>query len=96
MSFKPLNDRVVLKPEDDGGDVTAGGVVIPDTGKEKPQQGVVVAVGPGRQTDEGGVIAPSVKAGQVVVYSKYAGTEVKQEGQEFVIVRESDILAIVE
>ena len=95
MKFNPLSDRVVLLPEDDGTDVTAGGVVIPDTGKEKPQQGKVVAVGPGRTTDEGKTIAPAVSVGDLVVYSKYAGTEVKQDGQEYVIVRESDVLAVL-
>lgn len=88
----PLGDRVAVKPivrEE----VTKGGIVLPDTVKEKPQEGEVVAVGPGRLTDEGKRIAMDVKVGDHVIYAKYAGTEIKEEDVELVVLRESDILA---
>ncbi|NQU96818.1 MAG: co-chaperone GroES [Chloroflexi bacterium] len=95
MSLKPLGDRVVIEPSEDETDKSSGGIYIPDTAKEKPQKGTVVAAGPGRTTDEGKTIALSVKVGDTVVYSKYAGTEYKDDGTEYLIVRESDILAVV-
>jgi chaperonin GroES len=95
LKLKPLADRVVIEPSDDAATTSPGGIIIPDTAKEKPQQGKVVAVGPGRTTDEGTVIKPEVKKGDVVVYSKYAGTEFKEGGTEYLIVREGDILAVV-
>lgn len=90
--FQPLGDRVVIKPLEKE-EVTKGGLVLPDTAKEKPQEGEVVAVGPGRVGDDGKRISMEVKAGDKVVYSKYAGTEFKEDDDEYLIVRESDILA---
>lgn len=95
VNFKPLSDRVVLEQVEDSVSTTTGGVFIPDNAKDKPQEAKVVAVGPGRVTDDGTRIDITVKIGDVVVYSKYSGTEVKKDGTEYVIVRESDILAIV-
>jgi len=95
LSLRPLGDRVVIEPSEDETDKSSGGIYIPDTAKEKPQKGTVVAAGPGRTTDEGKTIALSVKIGDTVVYSKYAGTEYKDDGTEYLIVRESDILAVV-
>ena len=95
LSLKPLGDRVVIEPSEDETERSSGGIYIPDTAKEKPQTGKVVAAGPGRTTDEGKTIALAVKVGDTVVYSKYAGTEYTDEGTEYLIVRESDILAIV-
>ncbi|MFZ7125158.1 MAG: co-chaperone GroES [Desulfobacterales bacterium] len=95
MKFNPLNDRVlVLRIEED--QKTPGGIIIPDTAKEKPQEGKVVAVGPGKVTDEGKRLAMDVKAGERVLFSKYSGTEIKIDGVEHLVMRESDILAIIE
>jgi chaperonin GroES len=96
LKLKPLGDRVIIEPSDSETSTTPGGIIIPDTAKEKPQQGAVVAAGPGRTTDDGNVIAITVKTGQTVVYSKYAGTEYTENGTDYLIVRESDILAIVD
>jgi len=90
--IKPLGDRVVIKPIPKE-EVSKGGIVLPDTAKEKPQEGEVIAVGPGRLTDDGKRIAMEVEVGDKVIYSKYAGTEFKLDDQELVIMRESDILA---
>lgn len=90
--FTPLGDRVVLKPLERE-ERTKSGIVLPDTAKEKPQEGEVIAVGPGRVTDEGKRIPLELKVGDRVIYSKYAGTEYKNGDQEYLIVRESDILA---
>jgi chaperonin GroES len=95
LKLKPLGDRVIIEPSEDQSDTSPGGIIIPDTAKEKPQQGKVVAVGPGRTTDEGKLIDMPIKNGDSVIYSKYAGTEYNEEGTEYLIVRESDILAIV-
>ena len=95
LKLKPLGDRVIIEPSDSEASTSPGGIIIPDTAKEKPQQGAVVAAGPGRTTDEGNVIDLTVKTGQTVVYSKYAGTEYTENGTDYLIVRESDILAIV-
>ena len=95
LKLKPLGDRVIIDPLLDEAEKSAGGIYIPDTAKEKPQKGKVVAAGPGRTTDEGKVLPMPVKAGDTVIYSKYAGTEYKQDGKEFLIVREADVLAIV-
>jgi chaperonin GroES len=86
---------VIVEPAEDSAETSAGGIIIPDTAKEKPQKGKVVAAGPGRTTDEGKTIPLSVKVGDKVVYSKYAGTEYKDGATEYLIVRESDILAVV-
>lgn len=95
MPLKPLADRVVLKPIE-AEEKTKGGIVLPDTAKDKPQEGEVIAVGPGRILDNGTKLAPEVKVGDRVIYSKYSGTEVKVDGEEYLIIRESDILAIKE
>ena len=91
-TFQPLGDRVVIRPLEKD-EVTRSGLVIPDTAKEKPQEGEIIAVGPGRLSDEGKRIAMEVKVGDKVVYSKYAGTEWKEDDDEYLIVREADILA---
>ncbi len=90
--LEPLGDRVVIRPTKRE-EVSKGGIVIPDTAKEKPQEGEVVAVGPGKMTDEGKRIAMDVKVRDIVVYARYAGTELKIDEEELVVVRESDILA---
>ena len=90
--LEPLGDRVVIKPIARE-EKTKSGIVLPDTAKEKPQEGKVIAVGPGRLTDEGKRIALDVKVGDSVIYARYAGTEFKLEDEELVILRESDILA---
>lgn len=94
INLKPLGDRVVLKPSPKE-EVTKSGLVIPDTAKEKPQEGTVLAVGPGRLDEQGKRLPMDVKVGDKVLYAKYAGTEVKIEGEEYLILKESDILAIV-
>jgi chaperonin GroES len=93
ITMKPLADRVVVEPME--GEKMKGGIIIPDTAKEKPQQGKVVAAGPGRVGDSGERIAPEVKKGDVVLYGKYAGTEVTVDHKDYLILRESDILAIL-
>ena len=95
LNLKPLGDRVIIEPSDDEASTSPGGIIIPDTAKEKPQQGSVVAAGPGRTTDDGTVVEMPVKIGEEVIYSKYAGTEYSEGGTDYLIVRESDILAIV-
>jgi chaperonin GroES len=95
LNLRPLGDRVVLKPLERE-EVTKSGIVLPDTAKEKPQQGEVLAVGPGRVLDTGERIHPDVKQGDKVLFAKYSGTEFKLEQDELLILRESDILAIVE
>ncbi|NLL49443.1 MAG: co-chaperone GroES [Firmicutes bacterium] len=94
MNIKPLGDRVVLKVLE-AEEKTASGIVLPDTAKEKPQQGKVLAVGPGRYGEDGKLMPMSVKEGDTVLYAKYAGTEVKYGGEELLILKESDLLAIV-
>jgi chaperonin GroES len=94
MKIKPLSDRVVIKPAP-ADEKVQGGIIIPDTAKEKPQKGKIVAIGPGKVTDAGQTIAPSVKVGDTVLYGKYSGTEVTIDGEEYLIVRESDILAVI-
>ena len=91
-SLKPLADRVVVQPIDRER-VSKGGIVIPDTAKEKPQEGKVIAVGEGRLSDDGKRLPMDVKVGDIVIYAKYGGTEIKIEDEEFMILRESDILA---
>ena len=95
MKFRPLHDRVLIKRlEEDT--KTAGGIIIPDTAKEKPSQGVVEAIGPGVRSDDGKIIALDVKVGDKVLFGKWSGTEVKVDGEERIIMKESDILGIVE
>lgn len=95
MAIKPLADRVLIEAAPDK-EEKIGSIFIPDTAKEKPNVGVVVAAGPGKVTDDGKTVPLQVKAGQKVLYGKYSGTEIKENGKEYLIVRESDILAIVE
>ena len=95
LKLKPLGDRIIIEPSEDDDATSAGGIIIPDTAKEKPQKGKVVAAGSWRVNDDGKTIPLSVKNGDEVVYSKYAGTEYSENGKEYLIVRESDILAIV-
>ncbi len=94
MQLKPLGDRVVVKPKDEGDQMTASGLVIPDTAKEKPQLGDVLAVGPGEYQD-GSRVPLDIEVGDVVVYSKYGGTEVKFEGEEYLILSGRDVLAVI-
>jgi chaperonin GroES len=90
--LQPMADRVVIKPLPKE-EVTKGGIVLPDTAKEKPIEGKVIAVGPGGMSDDGKRIPMEVKVGDVVLYAKYAGTEIKEDGEDLIILRESDILA---
>ncbi len=94
MKLKPLADRVVIKPAA-AEEKTKGGIILPDTAKEKPVIGEVVAVGPGKVADDGKKVSPEVKVGDKVLYGKYSGTEVTVEGEDYLIMRESDIFAIV-
>lgn len=94
MKIKPLHDRILLK-RSEGEEKTKGGIIIPDTAKEKPQEGEVVAVGPGKTLEDGSIREMQVSKGDKVLYSKYSGTEIKLDGQEHLIVREDDILAII-
>jgi len=91
---QPLADRLVIRANERE-EMTISGIVLPDTAKEKPQEGTIIAVGPGRLNEKGDRVKPEVKTGDVVLYAKYAGTEVKIEGEELLILKESDILAIV-
>ena len=94
MNIKPLSDRVVIKAQD-AEEKTASGIILPDTAKEKPQKGKIVAVGPGKVNDAGNLVKLSVKKGDKVLYGKYSGTEISHDGDDLLIMRESDILAIV-
>jgi len=95
MNFKPLHDRVLVR-RIEGEEKTSGGLIIPDTAKEKPQEGEVIAVGEGARKDNGELIAPAVKAGDRILFGKWSGTEVKIDGEDLLIMKESDILGIVE
>ncbi len=92
LKMEPLADRVVIRPTEKE-EVTKGGIILPDTVKEKPQEGQVVAVGPGKLADDGKRVKLEVKVGDSVIYAKYAGTEIKVDDEELIVVRESDILA---
>jgi len=94
MKIKPLSDRVVVKPSE-AEEKTASGIIIPDTAKEKPMQGEIVAAGKGRTTDDGKFIAMELKVGDKVLYGKYSGTEVTVDGIDYLIMRESDVYAII-
>ena len=94
MKIKPLSDRVVIKPSP-AEEKTKGGIILPDTAKEKPVIGEVVAVGPGRKAEDGKLVPMELKVGDKVLYGKYSGTEVTIDGQEYLIMRESDIFAVV-
>ncbi len=95
MKFRPLHDRVLLKRVDQE-EKTAGGIIIPDTAQEKPMEGEVVATGPGARGDDGKLHALDVKAGDRVLFGKWSGTEVKIDGQEYLILKESDIMGVIE
>jgi chaperonin GroES len=95
MSFRPLHDRVVVRRLDSE-EKTKGGIIIPDTAKEKPSEGVIVSVGPGARDDQGKVTALDVKAGDRVLFGKWSGTEVKVDGEDLLIMKESDIMGIIE
>lgn len=95
INLKPLGSRVVVEPSEQE-EITAGGIVLPETAKEKPQRGTVLAVGPGDRDDNGKYIAMDVKVNDVVLFAKYSGTEIKVDGKKLLILRESDLLAIVE
>jgi chaperonin GroES len=95
MKIRPLNDRILVKRLEEEGK-TAGGIIIPDSAKEKPAEGEIVAVGPGKMNDKGERTAMDVKPGERVLFSKYGGTDVKIEGDDYLIMREDDILGVVE
>lgn len=95
MSFRPLHDRVVVRRLD-GEEKTKGGIIIPDTAKEKPSEGVIVSVGPGARDDSGKVTPLDVKAGDRVLFGKWSGTEVKIDGDDLLIMKESDIMGVIE
>ena len=94
LKLKPLEDRVVVEPKQ-AEDKTASGIILPDTAQEKPQEATIVAVGPGKASDSGNIVKMTVKVGDKVLYGKYSGTEVTYDGIEYLIMRESDILAIL-
>ena len=95
MKIRPLQDRIIVKRVE-GEEKTKGGIIIPDSAKEKPQEGKIIAVGPGKVADDGKTIAMSVKEGDLVLFGRYAGTEIKIDGEEHLIMREDDILGIIE
>jgi chaperonin GroES len=94
MNFRPLHDRVLVQPLD-GEEKTAGGIIIPDTAKEKPSEGKIIAVGPGAKTEDGKILPMEVKVGDPVLFGKWSGTEVKIDGVEYSIMKESDIMGIM-
>ena len=96
MGLRPLHDRILVKRLDETAEQSVGGIIIPDTAKEKPQQAEVLACGNGRVTDDGTVQPMDVKAGDKVVFSKYAWTEVKMDGDELLVIREDDVLGVLE
>jgi chaperonin GroES len=95
MKIRPLNDRVLIKRLEEE-EKTKGGIIIPDTAKEKPAEGKVIAVGPGKRNDKGEIAPLQVKAGDRVLFSKYGGTDIRLEGEDYLIMREDDILGVVE
>lgn len=97
VNIRPLEDRVIVTIDEDAEETTASGIVIPDTAKEKPQEGTIIAVGPGKRSEQTGEIVPiDVEVGDTVLFSKYGGTEVKVGGEEYLILSARDILAVVE
>ncbi len=94
MNVKPLADRLILRPAE-AEEMTKGGIILPDTAKEKPQQGEILAVGPGKVSDNGTLVEMSLKTGDKVLYGKYSGTEILVDGEDVLIMRESDILAVL-
>jgi len=95
MNFRPLHDRILIKRIEEK-ETAKGGIIIPETAKEKPQEGKVVAVGKGKMTEQGKLLTPDVKAGDKILFGKYSGSEVKIEGEEHLILREDDILGVLE
>ena len=95
MSIRPLQDRIIVERLEEE-TTTAGGLIIPDTAKEKPQQGQVIAVGKGKKTEDGKVLPLDVKVGDKVLFGKYAGTDIKMDGKEYLMMREDDILGVIE
>ena len=95
MPFRPLHDRIVVRRVESE-EKTAGGIIIPDTAKEKPQEGEVIAVGPGARNDKGEIQAPDVKVGDRVLFGKWSGTEVKIDGEDVLIMKESDVMGVLE
>jgi chaperonin GroES len=95
MKFRPLHDRVVVR-RIESDERTAGGIIIPDTAKEKPQEGEVIAVGPGARDDSGKLIPLDLKAGDRILFGKWSGTEVKIDGQDYLIMKESDVMGVIE
>ena len=96
MKIRPLQDRVMVKRLENGVEKTKGGIIIPDTAKEKPEQGKIVAVGKGRVNDDGKLMPVGVKVGDTILFGKYSGSEIKLDGEEHLIMREEDILGVVE
>ena len=94
MKIRPLQDRIIVKRME-GEEKTKGGIIIPDSAKEKPMEGKVIAVGPGKLNEKGTRVAPEVKAGDLILFGKYAGTEIKIDGEEHLILREDDIMGII-
>jgi chaperonin GroES len=94
MKIKPLQDRILVERVEE--EEKVGGIIIPDTAKEKPQKGKIIEVGPGRKDDSGKVIPLEIKSGDVVLFNKYAGTEIKIEGKEYLLMREDDVMALVD
>jgi chaperonin GroES len=94
MAFRPLHERVVVRRVDSE-EKSAGGIIIPDTAKEKPSEGVIVSVGPGARDDSGKIVAPDVKEGDRILFGKWSGTEVKLNGQDLLIMKESDIMGVI-
>jgi chaperonin GroES len=95
MNIRPLHDRLVVKRVDEQDEKTAGGLIIPDTAKEKPQQGEVVAVGKGKRGDDGKLITPDVQVGDRILFGKYSGSEIKLDGTEYLIMREDEVLGVL-
>ena len=95
MNFRPLHDRILIKRIEEK-ETAKGGIIIPDTAKEKPQEGEVIAVGNGKKTEDGNIIPLDVKAGDRILFGKYSGAEIKMEGEEFLILREDEVLGIIE
>lgn len=95
MNIRPLHDRIVVKRLDEQDEKTAGGLIIPDTAKEKPQQGEVVAVGKGKRGDDGKLITPDVQVGDRILFGKYSGSEIKLDGTEYLIMREDEVLGVL-
>jgi chaperonin GroES len=96
MNIRPLHDRIVVKRIEQSDEKTAGGLIIPDSAKEKPQEGEVVAVGNGKRGDDGKVMPLDVKAGDRILFGKYSGSDIKMDGQEYLIMREDEVLGVIE